>query len=94
MKNRLMQFYTQKLRKNTVVVHWLYGFLCAYIAMKYFPASLAMMGLFAGLERWNDLCDNTNEGCTDWWDSVVTYSAGLVVILILEGIGLVAIRWI
>lgn len=100
MKNKLLKWYNKqfrpwyKLRKYTVIAHWLYGLLCAYIGMKYFPASLAMMGLFAGFERWNDWCDGSKEGANDWWDAVATYTIGFVIVLILEAIGLVTIRWI
>lgn len=100
MKNKLLEWYNEqfqpwyKLRKYTVIAHWFYGLLCAYIAIKYFPASLAMMGAFAGFEHWNDKCDETKEGAADWWDALVTYTIGFGIVLILEAIGLVTIRWI
>jgi hypothetical protein len=89
---RFWQWY--RLRKKTVLAHWIYGLLCAYIAMKYFPASLAMMGLFGGFERWNDKCSGSKEGAMDFWDGLLTYTVGFGVVLVLEGIGLLSIRWI
>ena len=88
-----------RLRKNTVIAHWLWGSVCGYAISQNFVASLVLLGLFAGWEAWNDRNmrirqkDYKPEGDMDWWDSFVAYGIWLGVTLILNGCGIVSIRW-
>jgi len=90
-----------KLRKRTVVAHWLLGILCAVIAVLFFPAGICLLVIFAGFEAWNDWCNNKNvtgcinkwEGAEDWWDSFLTFCIVFTVAVILHIIGIISIRW-
>jgi hypothetical protein len=82
-----------RLRKNTVIAHWLFGAICAGFSAAFFPAGFLLMGVFAGWEKWNDKCDGSNEGAQDWWDAFLTFCIGLLVILILYFCERMAIRW-
>lgn len=82
-----------RLRKKTVVAHWLYGVLCAYVAMLFFPAGLVLLGIFAGDEYWNDWCEKKREGEKDWWDAFLFFCIGFIAILILQACNIVSVRW-
>ena len=72
-------------RKWTIIAHWFYGALCAYLLTVCIPLSIALLVLFGIWERWSDSCDGGREGAMDWWDAFVVFIAGLVLILILRG---------
>jgi hypothetical protein len=82
-----------QLRKKTVITHWLFGGLCAAFSAVFFPAGFLLMGVFAGWERWNDKCDDSNEGAQDWWDAFLIFCIGLAVILILHFCDIMAVKW-
>lgn len=82
-----------RLKKKTVVAHWLFGALCAGFSAAYFPAGFLMMGFFAHFEKWNDKCDGSHEGAQDWWDGFLIFCVGLTLILILHFCGRMEIRW-
>jgi len=82
-----------RLRKNTVIAHWLYGLLCGIITMMYFPAAITLLLIFAGWEAWNDKCDHSHDGALDWWDSFLVFCIAFTVIVILALCGIVSIRW-
>jgi len=82
-----------RLRKKSVIAHWLYGLLCAIVAMMFFPGGIALVVIFAGFEVWNDKCDGSHEGAQDWWDSFLVFCIGFSVIVILTLCGKVSIRW-
>lgn len=82
-----------RLRKNSVIAHWLFGGLCAGFSAAFFPAGLILMGIFAGWEWWNDKCDGSDEGAMDWWDAFLTFCIGLTVILVLYFCGKMTIKW-
>jgi len=85
--------YWLRLRKNTVVAHWLYGLFCALVSWQFFPGGLIFLYIFERLERWNDQCDGTTEGAMDWWDSFVVKIGAFAIILILHFVGILTIRW-
>jgi opacity protein-like surface antigen len=82
-----------KLRKWTVPAHWGFGVLLAVIAVLFFPASIVLLLVFAMFEWWNDWCEGSKDGCTDWWDSFFVYCGGLSVAVTLDLIGKIEIRW-
>lgn len=90
--NRL-QLWT-RVRKKSVLAHWLYGVLCAIVALQFFPACLALLVVFGVMEWWNDWAENAREGCSDWWDAFLVFCIGFGVILFLDLLGKVNIRWI
>lgn len=82
-----------RLRKNTVIAHWLFGGICAAFSAAFFPAGFLLMGVFGIWERWNDICDGSDEGAQDWWDAFLTFCIGLAVILILYFCDIMTITW-
>ena len=51
--------------------------------------SLAVLGLFAWDEWWDDKCNHCSEGEGDWWASFASYVIGLViffVVVIIHGV--------
>lgn len=82
-----------RLRKKTVVAHWLFGALCAGFSAVFFPAGFLLMGVFAGWEKWNDKCDGSHDGAQDWWDAFLIFCIGLTVLLILHFCGKASIKW-
>ena len=83
-----------EVRKNTTPVHWAYGFLCAFLMFPFgILAGWGMMGIFAGMEYWNDYCEGTKQGCADWWESFVTFCIGFGVLGLLHCFGIITIGW-
>lgn len=84
------------LRKRTTPVHWFVGALFATIStFLYFPAGLALMGIFAAEEVWNDWEIGTREGCSDWWEAWAVYVGYLAIIAVpLNLAGVILTRWI
>jgi hypothetical protein len=83
-----------ELRKNTTPVHWVYGLLCAFLMLSWgILAGWVAMGAFAGDEAWNDWCDRTREGCSDWWEAFLTFMVGQGVLALLSYLGVVSIGW-
>jgi len=82
-----------KLRKPTVVAHWLVGAICAAVFVRCWPAAAVLMLLFAMFEWWNDWCDRSRQGAMDWWDSLLIFFAGVAVAFILAELRVIAIRW-
>lgn len=81
-----------KIRKKTTPIHWLFGLLCAFlIYVLGVPAGWVPMGVFAAMEAWNDYCDGTREGCTDWWESFLTFMIGHGVVALLHCLGVITI---
>jgi hypothetical protein len=51
--------------------------------------SLALLGFFAWDEWWDDRCNNTHEGESDWWAAFAALVAGLVAfvtVIIVHGV--------
>ena len=82
-----------RLRKNTTPVHWGVGALCVGLAYLFFPAGLALLAIFAGMEAWNDYCAGKKEGFDDWLDAFLVFCVGLTVLVILQFCGRIAINW-
>ena len=83
-----------EVRKHTTPVHWVYGLLCAFLMLPWgILAGWGMMGMFAGLELWNDYCENKKEGCTDFWEAFLTFCVGQGILALLSYLGIVLIRW-
>jgi len=88
-----------RLRKNTVVAHWLYGIFCALAAWQFFPAGIIFLMIFDRWERWNDQneklrqADYKPQGDLDWWDSFVVKIICFAAIVILHACGILSIRW-
>ena len=88
-----------RLRKNTVVAHWLYGIFCAIVAWQFFPAGIIFLMIFDRWERWNDQneklrqADYKPQGDLDWWDSFAVKVICFVVIVILHACSILSIRW-
>lgn len=82
-----------RLRKKSVVAHWLFGGLCAGLSAAFFPAGFLLMFVFAVWEWWNDRNHGTHEGDIDWWDAFLIFCIGLTVILTLHLCGEILIRW-
>lgn len=90
-----------KLRKRTVVAHWLFGKLCAVVAVLFFPAGFGLLIMFGVFEWWNDqnlrirVGDSYKpEGDEDWWDSFLAFCIGFSGAVILDIIGIISIRWL
>ena len=81
------------LRKWTTPVHWIYGMFCGVVAVEFFPAGVTLMLVFAGMEMWNDWCDGTRGGCTDWWESFLTFCGAFGIALMLDLAGVIGITW-
>jgi hypothetical protein len=82
------------LRKNTTPVHWTYGLACSFLIYAFgILAGWGMMGVFAGMEVWNDKCDGTNQGYKDWWESFATFFPGQCVLALLSCLAIITIRW-
>jgi hypothetical protein len=87
------------LRKWTVPVHWAYGLFCAFVAWQFFPAGILLLGIFAGMEVWNDKEEKARDpaylpsGCADWWDCFVTFCPGFGVELLLHTTHIITITW-
>jgi hypothetical protein len=82
-----------KLRKRTTPIHWLVGLTCAAIIIKCWPAAVMLILIFALFERWNDIDHATTQGDMDWWDAVFVTFMGAVVIVPLDFIGIISVRW-
>ncbi len=88
------------LRKHTTPVHWALGVLWAIVAVEFFPAVLALMGVNAGNQIWNDKEEQARDptykmqGCSDWWESYLVFCILFSIALILHLSGVVTIRWI
>jgi hypothetical protein len=88
-----------KIRKNSVIVHWLFGVLCAVVAVLWFPASVILLLLFAMDEVWNDHDGIKNgittkySGCEDWWDAFLVFCFGLSIDVILNLAKVIEINW-
>jgi hypothetical protein len=88
-----------RLRKNTVVAHWLYGIFCAIVAWQFFPAGIIFLMIFYRWEGWNDQneklrqADYKPQGDLDWWDSFAIKVICFGVIVILHACGILSIRW-
>lgn len=81
-----------KIRKKTTPVHWIFGFLCTFLIFVFgFPAGWTLMGVFAGMEIWNDYCDGTREGCADWWESFLTFTIGQGILALLHCLGIITV---
>lgn len=87
------------LRKQTVIAHWVYGAICAYLLTQSAILSLILMAGFGLWEWWNDgdmLSRDSgylSEGALDWWDAFVVFISGLVLILILSPFGITTLKW-
>jgi hypothetical protein len=81
------------LRKKTTIVHILFGILCAIASMEFFPSGIILLLLFAFDELWDDLSHGTKCGVTDWWESFFAFCISFAVILFLDLIGKISIRW-
>ena len=85
-----------KLRKWTSPIHFLYGAGCALMAVRCFPASVALILLFALYEYWDDYAHSRvrdSEGVDDFWEAFAFYSIGLLIVLILDYAGVLSIGW-
>ena len=85
-----------KLRKWTSPIHFLYGIGCVLVAIKFFPASFALILLFALYEYWDDYAHSMardSEGVDDFWEAFAVYSVGLLIALILDYAGILSISW-
>jgi len=89
-----------RLRKRTVIAHWLYGMLCGVASVLFFPAGIVLLFLFASWEKWNDQGEKLRqgkkykpEGDLDFWDSLLIYAAIVGIALVLHIIQILAIRW-
>jgi hypothetical protein len=89
-----------ELRKNTTPVHWVYGLLCAFLMLSWgILAGWVAMVAFGLLERWNDEEEIRNKltkkysGCTDFWESFVTFIPAQSVLALLSYLGIVSIGW-
>jgi len=88
-----------RLRKKTVLAHWLYGLFCAIVAWLFFPAGIIFLGIFAWWERWNDQNEKERnpiykaEGDMDFWDALVVAIPSFVIILVLDIAGKLSIGW-
>jgi hypothetical protein len=88
-----------RLRKNTVVAHWLYGLFCAIVARQFFPAGIIFLLIFAWWERWNDQNEKLRqlnykpEGDLDFWDAFVVKIPSFAIIIALDLAGKISIRW-
>jgi len=83
-----------QVRKNTTPVHWAFGFLCDFLILTFgILAGWGMMGMFAGMEAWNDYCDGTRQGCMDWWESFLTFCIGQGILALLHYLNIITIRW-
>jgi hypothetical protein len=88
-----------RLRKKTVLAHWLYGLFCALVAWQFFPAGIIFLLIFARWERWND--DNEKirqttykpQGDLDFWDALVVKIPSFAIILVLHITGVLRINW-
>ena len=83
-----------ELRKNTTPVHYLYGLLCAFLMLSWgILAGWVAMIAFALLELWNDYCEDKREGCTDFWESFITFIPGQGVLALLQVLSIINIGW-
>lgn len=92
-----------KIRKDTTVIHWLYGAICGYISSLNFPCfwiGFALMCLFAldewwnGWEEWwNSKGEKPFHGCTDWWEAFLFYGMIFFIMFILGLIIVINVRW-
>jgi hypothetical protein len=88
-----------RLRKKTVLAHWLYGLFCAIVAWQFFPAGITLLLIFAGWEMWNDVNEKKRqstykpEGDLDFWDALVVKISSFAIIVVLHIIGVLTIRW-
>jgi hypothetical protein len=88
-----------RLRKNTVVAHWLYGIFCAVVAWQFFPAGIIFLMIFDRWERWNDQNEKLRQanykpqGDLDWWDAFVVKIPSFAIIIGLDIGGILSIRW-
>ena len=88
-----------RLRKNTVVAHWLYGLFCAIVGWQFFPAGVIFLLIFMRWERWNDQNEKLRQGNykpqgdLDWWDSFAVKVICFAAIVILHACGILSIRW-
>jgi len=48
---------------------------------------------FALLELWNDYCEDKREGCTDFWESFITFIPGQGVLALLQVLSIINIGW-
>jgi len=89
-----------RLRKKTVLAHWLYGAFCAFVSWQFFPAGITFLLIFAGWEIWNDNNEKWRqwphykpEGDLDFWDSLVVKAPSFGIILILHAREILTITW-
>jgi hypothetical protein len=87
------------LRKHTTPVHWACGVLCGVFSIAYFPAGVLLLAVYAGNQVWNDWenmkkHNSAPEGCSDWWEMLLTYSIVIAIAIILHLAGVISIRWI
>ncbi len=88
-----------RLRKKSVIAHWLYGGLCAVVAAAFFPAGLALLGIFGIWEHWNDknlakrVPGYLPQGDMDWWDAFFMAAVVFTVLFIFYLFGKITITW-
>lgn len=88
-----------RLRKKSVVAHWLVGLFCAITAWQFFPAGIALFLIFAWWERWNDQNEKLRrpsylpEGDLDAWDALVVKYSSFAIIVALHAAKVLTIRW-
>ncbi|GAI45569.1 unnamed protein product, partial [marine sediment metagenome] len=56
-------------------------------------AGWGMMGMFAGMEKWNDDCEGTKQGCADWWEAFLTFCIGQGVLALLHCLDIITVGW-
>jgi len=88
-----------RLRKDSVIAHWLYGVFCAIVAWQFFPAGIIFLLIFAWWERWNDQNSKIREsnykpeGDLDFWDAFAVKIPSFAIIVALHIGGILSIRW-
>ena len=90
-----------QLRKDTTVVHWIYGLLCVFLIFAFgILVGLVMLFIFGLWEHWNDMYElarNPNylpEGAMDFWEALLTFTIGWGILGLFQGFGLVHVSWL
>ena len=86
-------------RKWTTPVHWACGVLCGIFSIAFFPAGILLLVIYAGNQVWNDWENKQRkgekpEGCSDWWEILLTYSIVMAIAIILHLAGVISIRFL
>lgn len=79
-------------KKWTVSVHILLGLLCAaLVPLGLWPLGIAILGLFALDEWWEDRNSGKKEGEVDWWWAFAAFLTGVGIICILFYLGKISV---